>query len=919
MFGSMKTATKVVGGFGIAIAIALLVGFIGYRGVSRLSGRVEEIAAVRLPSVETLSVVSQAQTAVKAAERTLLSPTIDAARKEHEFECFQQAKKRVDDAWKVFDALPHSEQEAAIYKKLVPAWEKWRQDHEDFAKLAQDLKSANLTNPEQTLNVMFEARGAFWKTIAVLSRHFKEGTPLTEDDVLNTPLANGYTDWMNGLKTDNTVVQQGRSEIAPLNAALMASVDKIKKSLERGEKDAAASEYAQTFLPNAMKIIERMRPMRQEVLRVVTLYNQMNTQTLDTNSKSFSAAETLLKQLVQVASEEAADSSKEAQAESAAATWTIFGAIGTGAVAMLLLGFFISRSVAKTLGALIGESTRLSHAAVEGLLQTRGNPESVAPEFRPIITGVNDTLDAVVGPLNVAADYVDRISNGNIPQKISDNYNGDFNTIKDNLNRCIAAVNAMIADAAMLSEAAMKGQLSVRADAAMHQGDFRKIVEGVNQTIESLVGHIDSMPTPAMIVDRELSIQYINYAGAGVIGLPSEQIVGTKCYEHFRTSDCKTEKCACARCMREGRLATSDTDAHPGKHNLEISYTGVPIKDREGQIIGALEIVTDQTAVKRAARVATKLAKYHDGEVEKIATVLDCMAKGDLTKNYTVGQADEETATAAESFSTVGRGLNGTIGNLRSMIGQINESANQFAEGARVIAESSQTLAQGAQSQSASVQEMSATIEQLAHSVDVVKENATQANNVASEANQLAEEGGKAVQKSVESMELIRTSSQQISEIIQVISEIASQTNLLALNAAIEAARAGEHGMGFAVVADEVRKLAERSNQAAREISTLIKESTNRVEEGAQLSDQTGDSLKQIIAAAEATAAKIAEIATATVAQAMNAQEVSKAIQSVAQITEQSAAGSEEMASSSEQLGAQSTALRELVGAFNVG
>ena len=110
--------------------------------------------------------------------------------------------------------------------------------------------------------------------------------------------------------------------------------------------------------------------------------------------------------------------------------------------------------------------------------------------------------------------------------------------------------------------------------------------------------------------------------------------------------------------------------------------------------------------------------------------------------------------------------------------------------------------------------------------------------------------------KSIEAMELIRNSSTQIAEIIQVIAEIASQTNLLALNAAIEAARAGEHGMGFAVVADEVRKLAERSNQAAGKITSLIKESTQQVEKGAKLSDETGDALKKIVEGVEATAAQ---------------------------------------------------------------
>jgi len=247
------------------------------------------------------------------------------------------------------------------------------------------------------------------------------------------------------------------------------------------------------------------------------------------------------------------------------------------------------------------------------------------------------------------------------------------------------------------------------------------------------------------------------------------------------------------------------------------------------------------------------------------------------------------------------------------LVRQVRESADQFTEGARVIAESSQSLAAGAQTQSASVEEMSAAIEELARSIDAVKTNAGEANQVALNTNTLAEDGGAAVQKSVEAMDLIKRSSEQISEIIQVISEIASQTNLLALNAAIEAARAGEHGLGFAVVADEVRKLAERSSEAAKEISSLIKESTKRVEDGATLSAQTGAALSKIIEGVEASARKISEIATATVEQATNANEVAKAIRNVSQVTEQAAAGSEELASSSEELGAQATALRDMV------
>ena len=142
---------------------------------------------------------------------------------------------------------------------------------------------------------------------------------------------------------------------------------------------------------------------------------------------------------------------------------------------------------------MISDAGMLSEAAMAGKLATRADVSKHQGDYRRIVQGVNDTLDAVIGPLNVAADYVEQIARGAIPAKITDTYNGDFNTLKNNLNTAIDAVNALVADAVMLAQAAIEGRLDTRADASRHQGDYRRIVDGVNSTLDAVIAPINEV------------------------------------------------------------------------------------------------------------------------------------------------------------------------------------------------------------------------------------------------------------------------------------------------------------------------------------------------------------------------------------------------------------------------------------------
>jgi methyl-accepting chemotaxis protein len=312
-------------------------------------------------------------------------------------------------------------------------------------------------------------------------------------------------------------------EIRQAETALRANAGLLANSLLRGEDhsrnlqrlDAAAKRMedgakAYSSLPHSEKtaaLWEKYGPATERYMRDVAAFREALRERASSQEvrpevdrkvalafKALFASSDpvfeLLKKLLEQTREDASALAKEASVTRSNSNLWLGMAVALIGTLLLGMGIRLARSIARTIGALLSETGKLTAAVDAGRLDTRGTLSAVSPEFQPIVAGFNKTMDAFARPIHLTADYVDRISRGDIPSKITDPYQGDFNAIKQNLNQCIDAVGLLVQDAAGLSRAAVEGRLSTRADASRHQGDFRKIVEGVNQTLDSVLAPI---------------------------------------------------------------------------------------------------------------------------------------------------------------------------------------------------------------------------------------------------------------------------------------------------------------------------------------------------------------------------------------------------------------------------------------------
>lgn len=513
------------------------------------------------------------------------------------------------------------------------------------------------------------------------------------------------------------------------------------------------------------------------------------------------------------------------------------------------------------------EILRLAEAMVNGELDVRGNPDDFEGEDRRLITLVNRMLDALVTPLRIAANAIDQISHGTIPPFLIDDYKGEYNDLKLNLNTLLATLYGLHNETNNLIEKINEGQLRTRGNDWDFSGIWRDLIRGVNGTLDAITDPV-----------QEAGIVLSKLAGYDL------------------------------RARMKGR--------YKGEHAMikrVINGTANSLHSAIAQVAESVESVTDVgNRIAMSSLTVERGAAEQNRQVSEASKNLTHISDSSSVTTRNTENAREKAQQSVQAITASKKAMERMLSAM--------DLIRKAAENTTVIIQQIDAIAKETDALASSAAEKAVIIRSSAGGFGVVAtEIRALAKRSQETARRLDEFGEKfKTQSREQGQDDLKTMQKEFRAIIEDLLNVSKVSHYLGLNASVAAAHVEVTGDRFEIMTEEIRRFAKRSTDAARRTEELIRESVENARKGEEISREIDGQLAEAVEGGNIINRLTEEIFTGSQEQARGLGEIIKAVDQINQVTRMNTSIAKESAESARILETETQKLGQMVSKFKI-